>query len=143
MLHDDTNKLVDIYLYNLDMPLNSRVPKIYGQMKTTWSDAIQYLNALYNDVTLQKCEALRFTADLLWERHMHFIRTQRKHNCLINWSTKPCLTIKIDCCQKTNKNCSDCFDTIKNGKCTDPFVIEYVGKKFFADKYATCKQNTK
>lgn len=29
----------------------------------------------------------------------------------------------------------DCFNNIKHGKCTDPFVIETIGKKFFADKY--------
>jgi len=29
----------------------------------------------------------------------------------------------------------DCFNNIKNGKCIDPFVIENIGKKFFADKY--------
>lgn len=32
----------------------------------------------------------------------------------------------------TAKNCAR---KIKNGKCTDPFVIETIGKKFFADKY--------
>ena len=29
----------------------------------------------------------------------------------------------------------DCFNNIKNGKCTDAFIIETIGKKFFADKY--------
>ena len=29
----------------------------------------------------------------------------------------------------------DCFNNIRNGKCTDAFIIENVGKKFFADKY--------
>ena len=32
----------------------------------------------------------------------------------------------------TAKNCAR---KIKNGKCTDAFVIETIGKKFFADKY--------
>ena len=29
----------------------------------------------------------------------------------------------------------DCFNNIRTGKCTDTFVIETIGKKFFADKY--------
>ena len=28
-----------------------------------------------------------------------------------------------------------CLDKIKSGKCHDPFVIEHIGKVFFADKY--------
>jgi len=35
----------------------------------------------------------------------------------------------------------DCFNNIKNGKCTDAFIIENIGKKFFADKYQN--NNTK
>ena len=35
----------------------------------------------------------------------------------------------------------NCARKIKNGKCTDPFVIETIGKKFFADKYKA--NNTK
>jgi len=42
-------------------------------------------------------------------------------------------------CMTNMNNCKccerDCFNNIKNGKCTDPFVIENIGKKFFADKY--------
>jgi len=38
----------------------------------------------------------------------------------------------------TAKNCAR---KIKNGKCTDPFVIENIGKKFFAYKYK--KEQTK
>ncbi len=34
---------------------------------------------------------------------------------------------------------SMCLEHIAAGKCTDAFVIEHIGKKFFADKY----QNTK
>ena len=29
----------------------------------------------------------------------------------------------------------DCFKNIKSGKCTDPFMIKHVCKKFFKDKY--------
>ena len=37
----------------------------------------------------------------------------------------------------SNSKCHyrDCFNNIRNGKCTDAFIIENVGKKFFADKY--------
>ena len=36
-----------------------------------------------------------------------------------------------------NSKCPDrdCFNNIRSGKCTDAFVIETIGKKFFADKY--------
>jgi len=30
---------------------------------------------------------------------------------------------------------NSCIRNIKNGKCKDPFVIENIGKVFFADKY--------
>ena len=29
----------------------------------------------------------------------------------------------------------DCFNNIRAGKCVDPFVIDTIGKKFFANKY--------
>ena len=42
-----------------------------------------------------------------------------------------------------HRNCTrqDCFNNIKNGKCTDEFVIDIIGKKFFADRYPNA--NTK
>ena len=38
---------------------------------------------------------------------------------------------------KSDSLCSakNCAKAIKTGKCTDKFVIETIGKKFFADKY--------
>lgn len=36
--------------------------------------------------------------------------------------------------------CQNCLNNIASGKCTDNFVIEHIGKKFFADKY---KEHTK
>ncbi len=32
-----------------------------------------------------------------------------------------------------------CLDNIRTGKCVDPFVIEHIGKVFFADKYTKTK----
>ena len=33
----------------------------------------------------------------------------------------------------------ECLNNIQNGKCTDRFVIDIIGKQFFADKYAKQK----
>lgn len=32
--------------------------------------------------------------------------------------------------------CEDCFKNIQSGKCTDKFVIDIIGKKFFTDNYS-------
>ena len=38
--------------------------------------------------------------------------------------------------EKYMKNCADqCFQNIESGKCKDPFVIENIGKVFFANEY--------
>lgn len=43
---------------------------------------------------------------------------------------------------KNNSKCNghDCFNNIRNGKCTDAFVIEIIGKEFFENKYDNTNQ---
>ena len=47
--------------------------------------------------------------------------------------------LKIDLKYKPEQECKckrdDCFKNIKDGKCTDPFIIKHICKKFFAEKY--------
>ena len=47
--------------------------------------------------------------------------------------------LKIDLRYKPEHECGckrdDCFGNIESGKCTDAFMIEHIGKRFFADKY--------
>lgn len=40
--------------------------------------------------------------------------------------------------KKCNRH--DCFNNIQNGKCTDKFVIDIIGKKFFSKQYKDTKQ---
>ena len=44
----------------------------------------------------------------------------------------------INGCKCSTRNC---MNNLADGKCTDRFVIEKIGKKFFADKYKD--ENTK
>ena len=37
------------------------------------------------------------------------------------------------------QDCAKCTTNIINGKCTDAFVVDLIGKQFFADKYAKQK----
>lgn len=49
--------------------------------------------------------------------------------------SKGCLNLYMTNHGKNKCSYRDCFNNIKNGKCTDSFIIENIGKKFFADKY--------
>lgn len=50
--------------------------------------------------------------------------------------------LEIRICNRNGCKCSahDCPDNIANGKCTDKFVTEIIGKKFFGNKYKNTKQ---
>ena len=48
-------------------------------------------------------------------------------------ATRP--TVLDDSMTKT-KTAEQCFHNIECGKCIDPYIIEVIGKRFFADKYA-------
>ena len=46
--------------------------------------------------------------------------------------------LNINIIFKNWHNClrKDCFENIKSGKCTDKFVIDIIGKKFFPNEYS-------
>ena len=79
----------------------------------------------------------------IYQIYAHFHNTEKidaylLHN-ISNMDT-PCKehdsSLEI-CIHKQEQKCSskDCFYNIQNGKCVDPFVIDTIGKKFFANKY--------
>jgi len=45
--------------------------------------------------------------------------------------------LQLTVCNRTGQKCvhGNCFKNISQGKCTDKFMIEIIGKKLFADKY--------
>lgn len=71
--------------------------------------------------------------------HRDFIIGKKEHNNQLNIELDrvansdmlPC----IDRPTRWPDISKKCFNSIKSGKCVDPFVIEHIGKIFFADKY--------
>ena len=51
-------------------------------------------------------------------------------------------SLQIHITRSSAKKCPnrDCFANIQNGRCTDEFMINVIGKKFFARKYTNTKK---
>ncbi len=130
-----TDVMVDVYMYNLDSAYSMPAPKIYAQLP--WHRTVSYLNSLKRGNANKNSHIRGFRADVFWKRHLRFLHDpSRNSNFVVDWSHTPELHIKINACDYHYcKNNNKCFENIINGKCTDPFVVKYVGKKFFADKY--------
>ena len=92
------------------------------------------------DGHLSRFQNIEFDSRCLLKATFHkgFIIGKKERNNQLN--------IELDSCANNNMPCIDkpismldrskrCFDGIKSGKCVDPFVIEHIGKIFFADKY--------
>ncbi len=64
-------------------------------------------------------------------------RGRDKANKAIQVGNKPVFTVSIETdnthgCESAAK----CYENLRKGKCKDAFVIEHIGKKFFASQYA-------
>ena len=96
-------------------------------------EVLEYLEGLSNiDKIPQDSCVTSFDAGLYYSK-MTFINTSEK--IIKEWVHD----LKIDLRYKPEHECrckrDDCFKNIESGKCIDPFMIEHVGKKFFAEKY--------
>ncbi len=104
--------------------------------ETSWDHAKQFQQELAVKLPNNSC--------------MNVVTTQLRHGvCTESTSTRlasrgvfdtgattPELTISLLWADECKCSTRKCLGNIRNGKCTDPYIIEHIGKKFFADKYA-------
>ncbi len=106
---------------------------VLGQL--SWGDAKEYLAELTTPLPKDGC------IDTLTTYLHDEIRITGKNlrgapQASEIWENAPVTQLKIDATRNAAK-CfvCECLDNIKSGKCTDPYAIEHIGQKFFADKY--------
>ncbi len=105
-----------------------------GQM--SWDEAKAYQTELTAPLPKDSC-----FDTLMTELHAEVRITGKNMRCAPKpcklWEYTPVTKLQIELSFYRSKCITphECFDNIKSGKCTDPYAIEHIGKKFFADKY--------
>ncbi len=125
-----TNKKVDASL------IIGRKRLVLGQM--SWDEAKAYQTELTTPLPMDGCIDILKT-ELHAEVHITGENLCYAPKSSKIWEHAPVTQLKIEATRNKSKCFAvvhECLNNIKNGKCTDPYVIEHIGRKFFADKYA-------
>ncbi len=127
-----TDTPVSVWLHNQEPQNLNVMPAYCGKMSE--QDVQSYMTTLHNAAEQGIGNIRNFSATLVRTKYIRFSYCPAHKYPSIDDGSEPLkLQIKIQRCNFSK--CENCFANIINGKCTDPFVVKYVGKKFFADKY--------
>ena len=126
------------------MPKKQKTDIAFGIDDYSAPETINHWSEAQVDKYLTKMRDIEFNSKCLCQIVFHYdlVKGQRTYKKLnlelapISYYTKP------ECGeQKTDWRAfsEQCLNNIKSGKCIDPFVVEHVGKVYFADKYGKQK----
>ncbi len=99
----------------------------------------QYLHELTSNKLVPNDSCVRHFSAKFVNKYSAEVSLSRNYNYPCPNAPREKKSADFIICMTNMNNCKcaerDCLNNIKNGKCVDPFVIENIGKKFFADKY--------
>lgn len=134
MLRKDI-KGTGISLIHKEMGNFLRLGEIPYENALTYIQSFNYTTIPDNSCIFEFDIRLNYKKD--YSTHMNRWTAITTKNELANSQLSICYRLNT---KLKNCTCSNCLQNIASGKCTDSFIIENIGKKFFADKY---KEKTK
>ena len=102
----------------------------------------KYLNRLATKKSLAKDSCVRHFKARFENTESASVYLCHENQCPNAPQTEESGRLNLYMTNKNNSKCSghDCLNNIRNGKCTDAFIVEIIGKEFFENKYDNTNQ---